>query len=114
MSDLIARIRQAQTRAAEDLICADLEDKGLAAAPKQEWEYGWLIENGKQQGAGLAYRYIDNDAGGVPAWTEDPNKALRFARRADAEQYAYHDEDAWRIVEHGFALGVDSSRGGER
>lgn len=63
-------------------------------------EYGWLIENGKQAGDGLAYRFIDNDAGGMPAWTEDHNKALRFARRADAEQFAYHDEDAWRIVQH--------------
>jgi hypothetical protein len=35
MTDL-ARIRQAQVRAAEDLICAELESKGLAPAP-HEW-----------------------------------------------------------------------------
>lgn len=63
-------------------------------------EFGWLIENGKKQGDGLAYRFINNDLGGIPDWTEDHNKALRFARREDAEQFAHHDEDAWRIVEH--------------
>jgi hypothetical protein len=63
-------------------------------------EYGWLIENGKKQGEGLAYRFIDNDMGGMSGWTEDHSKALRFARRQDAEQFAYHDEDAWRIVQH--------------
>ncbi len=66
-------------------------------------EFGWLIENGKQQGEGLAYRFVDNDNGGLYGWTPDHNLALRFARRADAEQFAYHDEDAWRIVEHGWA-----------
>lgn len=90
------------------LICFNQHEKGqpcevVRYVPARD--SGWLIENGKQQGAGLAYRYIDNDGGGVPAWTEDPNKALRFARRADAEQYAHHDEDAWRIVEHAFATG---------
>ena len=65
-------------------------------------QYGWLIENGKKQGEGLAYRFIDNDNGGWGGWTEDHNKAIRFARREDAEQFAHHDEDAWRIVEHGW------------
>lgn len=65
-------------------------------------EFGWLIENGKKPGEGLAYRFINNDIGGIPDWTEDPNKALRFARRADAEQFAHHDEDAWCVVEHGW------------
>ena len=63
-------------------------------------ETGWLIENGKDAGKGLSYRFINNDKGGIPDWTDDHNKALRFARREDAEQFAYHDEDAWRIVEH--------------
>lgn len=65
-------------------------------------EFGWLIENGKKPGAGLSYRFINNDLDGIPDWTEDPNKALRFARRADAEQFAHHDEDAWCVVEHGW------------
>ena len=29
-------------------------------------------------------------------------RLLRFARRVDAEMFAAEDEDAWRIVEHGF------------
>jgi hypothetical protein len=33
-------------------------------------------------------------------WTEDPNAAIRFARRADAEMFAAGDEDVWRITEH--------------
>ena len=63
-------------------------------------ETGWLIENGKDSGKGLAYRFMNNEKGGIPDWTEDHNKALRFARREDAEQFAHHDEDAWCIVEH--------------
>ena len=55
----------------------------------------WLVGNGKP--AGLAYRYMDQ---GVPMWTPDPHKAIRFARREDAEMFAA--EDAWRIVPHGF------------
>jgi hypothetical protein len=65
-------------------------------------EYGWLVENGKNAGEGLAYRFINNDNGGIWDWTEDHNKALRFARREDAEQFAHHDEDAWRVVQHGW------------
>lgn len=79
----------------------------LAQKPEasiEQFETGWLIENGKNQGDGLAYRYIDNDSGGIPGWTEDHNKALRFARRADAEQFAHHDEDAWRIAEHAWHI----------
>jgi hypothetical protein len=62
-------------------------------------QFGWLIENGKQAGSGLAYRFMEH---GMVGWTEDPNKALAFARRKDAEQFAEEDEDAWRIVEHGW------------
>ena len=59
-------------------------------------ETGWLIENG----SGTAYRFMDNDAGGIVSWTPDHDKALRFARRVDAEQFCHHDEDAWAVVEH--------------
>ena len=62
-------------------------------------QYCWLVENGKQAGEGLAYRRMDQ---GMPTWTEDPHKAMRFVRRADAEMFAEEDEDALRIVEHGF------------
>ena len=64
----------------------------------QPTEQGWLIANGKNQGEGLAYRFINNDWAGMSDWTEDQDKAIRFARREDAEQFAHHDEDAWRVV----------------
>ncbi|MGH8028045.1 MAG: hypothetical protein ACREO0_15100 [Pseudoxanthomonas sp.] len=60
--------------------------------------YGWLIENGKSV-PNLRYRTME---GGLIGWTEDANTALRFARRIDAENFAQEDEDAWRIVEHGW------------
>lgn len=78
------------------------EAQPLPAPTQQEAandETGWLIENGRQFEE-LRYRFMDNDAGGVIGWTPDHAKALRFARRADAEQFCYHDEDAWRVVEH--------------
>lgn len=55
-------------------------------------EVGWLVES--KIGT---YRTIE---GGLPVWTTDPNKAIRFARRADAEMFAAEDEAAWRIAEH--------------
>ena len=60
--------------------------------------YAWLIENGKQ-GDELRYRSMDQ---GQPTWTTSPHEALNFSRRKDAECFAAEDEDAWRIVEHGF------------
>lgn len=62
-------------------------------------EIGWLIENGKNAGDGLLYRTMKQ---GNITWTADVNAAIRFARRADAELFAEEDEDAWRIVEHGW------------
>jgi hypothetical protein len=59
-------------------------------------EYGWLVENGRDV-PDLRYRTMT--AEGI-TWTDDHNKAIRFARRADAEMFAAEDEDAWRIVQH--------------
>lgn len=70
-----------------------------AIAEQPATQYCWLVENGKQAGQGLAYRTMEQ---GWPEWTEDPQKAIRFSRRDDAEMFAQEDEDAWRIVEHGF------------
>lgn len=78
---------------------ADAEVLENAIVQLASTHYCWLIENGKKQGEGIAYRRMDQ---GIPTWTEDPHKAMRFARRADAEMFAEEDEDAWRIVEHGF------------
>ena len=59
-------------------------------------ERGWLIENGKQ-GAELRYRSMEQ---GFSIWVADPNDALRFSRRIDAEMFSAEDEEAWRITEH--------------
>lgn len=58
-------------------------------------EVGWLVEDGDN--AVTMYRTMDE--AGIH-WTDDVNKAIRFARRADAEMFAAGDENAWRIVEH--------------
>jgi hypothetical protein len=72
----------------------------LFKAVRERVQAGWVIENGKKEGDGLAYRFMDNDHGGVVGWTPDKDKALRFARRDDAEAFAYHDEHAWRVTQH--------------
>ena len=57
--------------------------------------FAWLVEDG----SGRRYRTMEQ---GLIVWTDDPLKAIRFARRADAELFAAEDDQAWRIVEHGF------------
>ena len=59
-------------------------------------ESGWVIENGKT-GDDLRYRTMEQ---GSVTWTADNLKAIRFARRADAEMFAEEDDGAWRIAEH--------------
>ena len=54
--------------------------------------HGWIIGNGNRD----KWRFIDH---GCSSWTSDPLKALRFARREDAEQYCAEDEDAWCVIE---------------
>lgn len=70
---------------------------GAASPPTETRESGWLVENGKND---TQYRYFDEI--GLVSWTSDAQKAIRFARRVDAEQFAAADEDAWAIVEHVF------------
>lgn len=84
------------SRAVEAFLLAQWQ---AAIAEQPATQYCWLVENGKQAGQGLAYRTMEQ---GWPEWTEDPQKAIRFSRRDDAEMFAQEDEDAWRIVEHGF------------
>lgn len=76
-------------------VCQDLLMEVYAL---EATRYAWLIENGKG-GNELRYRSMDQ---GQPTWTTDPNEALNFSRREDAERFSAEDEDAWRIVEHGF------------
>lgn len=66
------------------------------AEPAWTREVGWLIENG-ESGEKLRYRTVDH---GLSTWTADNLKALRFARREDAETFAAEDDAAWRIAEH--------------
>lgn len=57
-------------------------------------ETAWLVEDG-----GTPARYRTMDESGIH-WTDDVNKAIRFARRDDAEMFSAGDEDAWRITQH--------------
>lgn len=53
----------------------------------------WVVADG----SGTKYRSSEH---GIPTWVDDIDKAMQFARRADAEKYAEEDEDAWRILPH--------------
>lgn len=61
--------------------------------PASKDELAWLVERNSP----AEYAYMD-DCG--IQWTSDPNKAMRFARRDDAEMFAAGSEDALRICEH--------------
>ena len=56
----------------------------------------WVITDGSNNIGEHKFRCMKN---GMPAWTLDPNEAIQFFRRADAEEFAREDEDAWRIVQ---------------
>lgn len=60
-------------------------------APKDE--LAWLVERDSP----AEYAYMDDM--GIQ-WTGDPNKAMRFARRDDAEMFAAGSDDAVRVCEH--------------
>lgn len=55
---------------------------------------GWIVANENED----RFR-MWSDVG--PDWTTDRDKALRFARRRDAEAFCADDEDAWKILPHG-------------
>ena len=56
-------------------------------------ELAWLVERDSP----AKYAYMDDM--GIQ-WTDDPNKAMRFARRDDAEMFAAGSDDVVRICEH--------------
>lgn len=57
-------------------------------------EAGWLIERHRD----FTVQYLTMEKEQI-AWTDSPDKAIRFARRQDAEAFAYGEEcDA--VVEH--------------
>lgn len=68
---------------------------GTAAAGARTQESGWCVERGAASSP--MYLHVQN---GLLNWTPDHMKALRFARRADAEQITEIVEDADRIAEH--------------
>lgn len=51
----------------------------------------WVVANVD----GDNYRRMEQ---GMPVWTTFLDKAIWFTRRADAEQFAAEDEDAWKIL----------------
>jgi hypothetical protein len=59
-------------------------------------ESGWCLERGPAS----APHYLHVAETGIFDWTLDHMKALRLARRADAEQVACIVEDADRVAEH--------------
>jgi hypothetical protein len=60
-------------------------------------EYGWLIE-GKLTARGPIYLFVESND--MLGWTHDDKLAVRFCRRADAEQIARLIEDCERVAEH--------------
>lgn len=57
-------------------------------------QIAWLCEDGS-----VTPSYITVSDGHL-TWTTDSLKALRLARRADAEMIAEIVDDCWRVVEH--------------
>lgn len=67
-----------------------------STAPVVSDESGWLLE--KMHNGNVHYIAADY----MLRWTDDPNKALRLARREDAEALTTIVEDCEKIAEHGW------------
>ena len=84
-----------RVRVALDVSAEVIADRILATVTVAD-EVGWLIELADKQGV-PSYHQLEYD----DDWTSDANKALRFARREDAQ--AYIDHIGWtepKPVEH--------------
>ncbi len=57
----------------------------------------WVVTDGSHSIGETKFRTLDEH--GIPKWTLDPQEALQFARRQDAELFCKEDEDAWGIVQ---------------
>ncbi len=66
--------------------------QGALEAAAVEQAGGWIIGDD----SGERWRTWET---GMPEWTNDPEKATRYARREDAEAVHRHDEDAWAVRE---------------
>ena len=64
---------------------------------ERRMQIGWLIERNMTP-EGQEYLWVG--APGEFGWTTDHEKALRLARKADAETICYIVEDAVRVAEH--------------
>jgi hypothetical protein len=74
----------------------DQRIRGTSPVPTEHDETAWLVEK-EIEPAGVPYLTVE---AGILNWTTDPNKALRFARRADADKICEIVEDADRVTEH--------------
>lgn len=85
-------------RAYENTISDLLKDVNflLSLVKEQEAGSGWLLE--KMHNGSVHYIAADY----VLEWTDDPIKALRLARRKDAEALCTIVEDCEKIAEHGW------------
>lgn len=64
-------------------------------------EYGWLIERGDSPH--YAPAYLGESDEGCVGWTGDNLKAIRFARKEDAQRYCDCEGlNNVRICEHGW------------
>lgn len=68
-----------------------------APPPGERRESGWLVEHAVHP---RLYRYFDET--GCVGWTNDPERALRFARRTDAASFSATDSETNAVVEHVF------------
>lgn len=84
-ADLLATIRREEREAAFK-----------EASASHLGESAWLLEKMREGNV----HYIAADY--VLQWTDDPNKALRLARREDAEALCTIVEDCEKIAEHGW------------
>jgi hypothetical protein len=80
----------------EGLVCVATETfrdmlTALAARPASVEDEGWIVGNANAD----QWRTWKD---GYSAWTEDRDKATRYARREDAEAVHQDDEGAWRVV----------------
>lgn len=67
----------------------------MSSTNTQTEESAWLIE---RRTPSLQWLFVDGE---IFSWTSDSLKAIRFARRADAEQVAsVIGEDAEYVTEH--------------
>lgn len=58
---------------------------------------GWVVTNGD----GNRFRCWEE---GSPSWTPKVDKAVRYARREDAEAVHYDDDGAWRVIPYSEAV----------